>query len=749
MDRTLPGTRSKRHEPGRRCLSARRLAVILVFSAAAAGLCAGCSDETSSAASAADAKRHFEQGDYKTAVVHLRNALAKNPLDRESLLLLGRTYAALGNHDAAVGEFSKVWRIERGNLDVVQQLAQSYLKARKYEALLAELKPEASWPDATAAAVLTARGRALAALKRPEEARNAYGDALKREPEQPGALLGLASLAHAAGDLDRATGLVERALAHSPELLDAWMMKGDLLVVRDRHAEAAEAFRRALAVAPDHVPAMIGSANSLTSTGRFDEARRFIDDAARRQPKHPMVQYARAVFHHARAEIEPAQESIALALKYLPDYVPALVLSGSLDLRQRAYVRAAATFGQVVKARPHDTFARALHAVALIRANRANEALATLQPALGRSADDRDLLVLAAEANMALGRHGPATEYLERAARRDPGDAGVRRGLAMAQRAAGDDHRAAKEFDAAMKLGDRHAEVMFALSLLGQRQFDKALRAAHALQAKDARNPIPYYVAGLARLGSRDATRARGEFQQALALDGSYFPAARELACMDFAAGRPEAARERLAGVLAHDKTSIPAMLSLSELAFASGKPADGVAWLERARAAAPENVEPRLRLARHYLAAEEVEQALVVAAETEALQPDNPAVLDTIAAVRLAKGDIPSAITALSRLVRFAPDSPIALQRLGAAQSAGGRHAEAEANLARALALKPDYVEAAVTRALNHVAAGRIDDALAIAAQLRSRHPKSAAGASLEGDVLVLARRPEEAAKA
>jgi arylsulfatase A-like enzyme/predicted Zn-dependent protease len=108
---------------------------------------------------------------------------------------------------------------------------------------------------------------------------------------------------------DAALGLLTEVIASDPKVVDAWYMMGNLYFKKHDWAQAAEHYRRALAMRPDHDYAMIGLADTLVATGRIDDAvvgyRRFLE----KDPGNAQISYrlAQVMLDDGRTDDAAAQ----------------------------------------------------------------------------------------------------------------------------------------------------------------------------------------------------------------------------------------------------------------------------------------------------------------------------------------------------------------------------------------------------------------------------------------------------------
>ncbi len=170
-----------------------------------------------------------------------------------------------------------------------------------------------------------------------------------------------------------------------------------------RAAEAAEAYRRLLAILPDLPDSWYNLALMERSCGRFDAALAAYDEALRRGVSGPEeVRLNRAVIlTDDLGRHEPAEAELAAALALRPDYLPALLNLGNLheDLGRREAADAA--YARALEVDPGNAVALARLAGLRRPEGVDDPMIARLRTALGepgRSADER------AELGFALGR---------------------------------------------------------------------------------------------------------------------------------------------------------------------------------------------------------------------------------------------------------------------------------------------------------------------------------------------------------
>ncbi|MDN3923117.1 tetratricopeptide repeat protein [Roseateles violae] len=169
-------------------------------------------------------------------------------------------------------------------------------------------------------------GNTLRSLGRDDEALAAYRRALARDPQHGLALYDLARLRWNAGDADFAAEL-RAAEAAAPASATAAGIHARLLLNAERHAEAVELFRRAIARAPAASGYHDGLGLALSRLGRHEEALAAHEQAVRLAPADPTARsnHAHSLLAAGRPAEAAAQAEAALALAPQDQHVLALL----------------------------------------------------------------------------------------------------------------------------------------------------------------------------------------------------------------------------------------------------------------------------------------------------------------------------------------------------------------------------------------------------------------------------------------
>lgn len=698
-------------------------------------LLAGCGRSQSDEELLSAARQHVAQGETKSAIIQLKNLLQRTPANGQARLMLGQLYLDAGDVLSAEKELRRALELgmERGG--VMPSLGKSLLLQGQYGKLLDEINGDTPQPE-----LLALRGHALVGLNRADEGVKLFERILLDHPDNPAALLGLVRLELRDDRPEAALALVERALARSPDDVDALRQKGDILRLLGKNPEALAAYRQVLKLHPAQVQAHVDIASLHIQSGKFDQARAELGIASRTASNNLMLIYTQALLDFREGKLAPAQEHLQRVLRTAPEHLPSNLLMGAVLRGVGLFSQAEPYLRKFLDANPGQPYATKLLAMVLVNTGAADKALALVEPLLPTHQQDVELLSLAGEIHMRLRQFAKAAGYLERAAALAPRATMLHAALAMSHMGMGDNRRAIAELERATLLNGKssRAGVLLVLSQLRNKEYAKALEAVKQLEARQDGNPMVQNLKGGVLLLNRDNAGARASFEKALKFEPLYIPALNNLTRMDLHDNKPDQARERLQAALDKDEGNADVVAALADLALAQSDKAEARRWLEQAVRDHPDNVEAALRLAAFYASADELAKAQAVAGKILVTSPSNANALALLAELQSRGGDNDASLESWTKLAVLQPTSAEIQLRIADAHLAVQDADGAAEALNKALSLQPDFPQAQA--ALTRVLIGQHDwsRALQTVRGFQKARGDAPLGYKLEGDVLM-----------
>ena len=689
------------------------------------------------------------KGDMRSAVIELKNVLQIDPEHAEARWLLGRSYVALGDGASAQKELQRARDLGFSSFQMQRATVRALLLQGQFDSALERIEQltesdiDADW--------LVLRGQAELGRQEVEKAKQAFEAALKKDRNSAGARRGLARIGLIGGDTQAAEQQLDEALQSSNDDIQTWILKGELELSL-RKLEAAQAsFEKALELSPANATARIGVVRAMLAQARTDEAGEHIDVLVKTNPDHPLVNYLSALAARQRDDLDGAQAALAEVLRVAPSHAPSLLLAGQIHYRRREFEQARDVLQRYLSQLPDNSAAKKLLAAVYIELKQPQKAVDLLGPMAAQLPNDPQLLAMLGTAHMNQREFQTGKTYLDRAAELAPDATAIRTQLAVSHLATGDSADAIAELEAAVESNPEfsRAAVLLILTHFQNRDFDKALTAARALADKQPANAQVQNLLGAAYEGKKEFAMARRSYRKALELNPGYATAALNLARLDLHDGKRAEARVAYEAILEQHADQPVALVALAKLASEDGRTQEGIALLERAREKNPRAVQPRLVLANYYLRRGNASEALKSAREAYGIAAQLPAAALLLGRAQIANGLSDDAISTLSELAERHPASVEAHMQLALAYGQKRDVDNARRALERVLELAPGNPLASMALGSLALRTGRGDEAMKIARELQKTQPQSAAGFSLEGDVLMAKNAPREAAAA
>lgn len=171
-----------------------------------------------------------------------------------------------------------------------------------------------------------------------------YQNALKIDEEHVPSLLGLADIAEQRQDFQAMFGLLQRALRHDPNLIDAHVKLGKLYLIGSDETTALEEAEKALAIDPESVDAKALKAGVLLKIGDNAGALELADEVIAKDPANAEAVTVRVTDYTSNGDWEKALAELDRALEINPEVailqllrIHALKTLGRSDDMRQAY----------------------------------------------------------------------------------------------------------------------------------------------------------------------------------------------------------------------------------------------------------------------------------------------------------------------------------------------------------------------------------------------------------------------------
>lgn len=245
--------------------------------------------------------------------------------------------------------------------------------------------------------------------------------ALKLQPHNADALLGLAGVYESMGRLQDAERSYQEAVALRPDDWDGAYQLGKFYFQQGHYEKAAEEWRRVVRITPDNPRAHSSLGVALQELGRFDESEAELRKSLALQPTYPAYAMLGRLYYQQKRWAEAAAMGEKAVRLNQTDYRVWALLGPAYEwLRQednaaRAYREERARLEEAVKLNPEDAELQSDLAQLYSKLRLREKAIASIQAALARAPEDPVVLTNAGETYESLGDRTTALRLLEKA----------------------------------------------------------------------------------------------------------------------------------------------------------------------------------------------------------------------------------------------------------------------------------------------------------------------------------------------
>jgi tetratricopeptide (TPR) repeat protein len=467
---------------------------------------------------------YAQQGDYDGAVDALGKARALDPSAPESYAALSRLYESRGMLKEAAAALEDLVGVAPGYYPAYADLQRLYSALGDAESARGAIERAAAIAPSTPEDHLW-RGKYLRALDRREEAASELRLAAT-DPELWEAHLELGEMLLADGRGPDALAEFQAVLDARPNSERALLEAGRLLALAGRQDEAQTLFERLIAIAPRNVEGRIALLELLISKHEFDRAVEQGQAAVQAGGERADAHFFLGLAYEARGDWAQASQEYRAATERDPaDFQAFLNLARSL-FKQDLYIQSIEVCDKAIAMRADDPQPYTFKAEAQIELGNAGDALGTLGHALAVAPNDARVLAAVSKAYLAAGDNASAVAYANQASGRGPWGTLA---LGEAHLAGGRPREALDEFGRAAEMTTGAEQ---AIALTGRGRAFAALNDVERAEAAytdalraDPRAGDPHLYAGLLAEQTGRTDRAFNEYRAAVQARPNWPPA--------------------------------------------------------------------------------------------------------------------------------------------------------------------------------------------------------------------------------
>ena len=670
-------------------------ALVLPLLLIAAG---GCTKETAATKAAHHKERaiaYFDKGEYREAIVELKNVVQIAPDDHDAHYRMALSHLKLGtvpDLQQSFKELSATVELNAGNQDAQLKLGQLLLLAKEPAKARAHADIVlTSAPDSKEGVIL--RGASLLNEGKIQEGIAELKRAIVLDPQNVNLYIDLARAYVHIKDYGSAESVLQQALQANPQSIEARFALGDLHLI-NRKADLAEAeYKRALSDAPDRPEPRVKLAGFYASVNRLADAE---------------------ATYVAWVQSKPQDDAPLLALG---DFYRA---TDQLD-------KAAATYQNALAVNPKSTASRDRQIAVLIASHKLDEAERQTTAILQANSKDSSGRLFEAQLKLARGQIDNALPLLQALSQEEPRSPAPHHFLGVVYAKKGDLPQAVQELKTVIELAPNAIEshAVLASVYLTQGSADLALEQAQAVLRLNPRSVQAATIMGEAYLRKNEITKAGQVFESITKVAPNHEIAHHRLGLIARSNKNPVEALVHFEQALKAKPDFIEPLAQIATIKASQGKLAEARDRIKQHRELVPKNPLVYNLLGQLFTATKEYDQAEASFKQAIAL---NDAILESytgLAGLYLQTKRLDEAIreyeTALAKNPKLAP----AHMMIGMIHESRQQYDQAQTRYQEAVRINPRFAPAANNLAWLMVErGGNVDVALGYAQTAREVTP-------------------------
>lgn len=566
-------------------------AISVLFVAGTAG-CSG--SESRRAAHIEQGQKFMAERQYEKASLEFRNALQIEPKDARVRELAGLAAEKAGDHDEAV----KMYRVAvAGDPNLI--LARAHLARFLALAGLPDEAMELVTPglekSPKSADLLSVRAIVRGQQGELEAGRQDAQTAVALEPNNPDAVIVLASILWRDGAKDDALKLLTKSIEAAPEELELRLVLAQLLLMAEDVPGAERQLVEIVRLDPGKFQHRASLIQVLVAQGKVDAAIAASRDAITALPDNTDAKLALVQLIASHRSVDEAEKELARFRKEEKgnqDFALSVgrfyELNGKADQAEAVYREVMA--GNPTKAQRLAAESRV--AVLKLRAGALDEARKLAEDVLKESPTDADALVTRAELALLRGDTGAAIIDLRTALGNEPDSVPLATALARAHLQAGEPELAEQVLRGAVQLKPRDIQARLALAqfLVDSGRVEQARPVLEQLVTEQPNSALALEGLAQLQLANRDPAAALQSASRIQSLLPNSATGYMLTGRIEEAQKRGDAARKAYELAASVDPQAFEPVAALARIDVADGKPQQALEMLEARIGRAPDN---------------------------------------------------------------------------------------------------------------------------------------------------------------
>ncbi|WP_431067400.1 XrtA/PEP-CTERM system TPR-repeat protein PrsT [Methylotuvimicrobium sp.] len=687
----------------------------------------------------------YRNGEVKTAIIHLKNALQHHPDYVSAHILLGEAYLREKDLAGAEVALSRAMKLGADKSLLVRHLAQLYLYQIKYSQLINEIDPE-HYSQSVQSELYVFRGDAYLQLGLIDNAIEEYNTAARKNPASVAPSIGRANALLRKNDFQEASLFADQATLMEPGNAGTWYIKASIKHAKGELNAAVADYDKALSIDPEHLDARLARIGIFMDQKKDGQAESDLLFVRKTYPFEPKAAYLLSVVLARNGKVDEAAKSLEEAddilsqikQEFLLQHSQSLLLSALVNYSLNRFEQASVFAKNYIDRFPDHPGVYKLLGTMLLSKNAPDKVIELLNPVIPHAHKDFRLSLILAEAYMKLGRYDKATEMLNLASENTSHVEGGRTDLGLAWLALGQENQGIEELerDFAANPVSGTAGLPLLILYVKRGETGKGMALARQLHLKEPENLTILNMLGIVQAAAGQLTEARNSFEKAAEINSQFLPAQFNLGKLDSAEKKFDKAERRLSELHSKYPQNQAVMIELARVLGNTSNYDEAERVLTEAKKINAKSVPVFLAQIDLKLKQQKYSEAVQVARGALALAPEDAGILGALGQAYLSSGNNKQAAVIFERMARNAGFHAERLYDIANLQIAAEDYLNAIESLKNAVLSDEAHVPSRIRLAELQLNYGNPLLALNLAQELVEKYPEKAHGYRLMGDI-------------
>ena len=559
-------------------LKAHTKALIATTSLAALLVIQGCNgSSTTPEQHLKNAQKSFDAQDFKTSEIELKNALQQNSSYSEARLLLGKIFLTTGNSRTASIEFKKALESSNNKDAILPLLGESLLLQGSSEEVITKFQPADTDTPALQAEKNIFLGEAYLQLGDISTANKHFSNTLSLNPDSSRARQGLARIAMASKDFDKASTLISEAIDKNSDNIRAWITKADIDSIQKKTNESIDSLLQAkkhITNKKNYLQFIVSRNLAFTyiTSGDMDKAKDEMSALNKGYYKNMIAKDVKLIYTQAFIALHDKNYTAAKAfgeqiIGYSDNFPGILLLLGTVNAEEKNFEQAERQLNEFSNKFPNHIQSRRLLGLVQVLKNDPDRALDTLKSVLANENPDLPSLALMANAALINGNPEESSRYYAKALEQKPDESALLIGLARSLIAQNNYDGAIAELNKIPKTSKQYSAAQLAIvqANLKAENFQNAFKIIDALPKEQQETAQLKSLSGTIHLIDGNFPEAERLFNESIEAKPGYAPALRQLAIIAIRKGEAQKANNLFETALKSNPNNSELMIEYAE----------------------------------------------------------------------------------------------------------------------------------------------------------------------------------------